>query len=99
MIIAPRRGEAVTLAGIPGTRFAVFMEDLETTVNRLTANTDEWVTVNVTTDRGFDANQAAGDITATPTQDEVENIRDAVLELADNVGTLIADLKSSGVIP
>lgn len=51
---------------------------------------------NVTTDRAFDANAAAGAITSPPTQAEVENIRDAVLELADVVGTLIADFQGKG---
>lgn len=47
---------------------------------------------NGTADRAFDANAAAGTISATPTQAEVENIRDAVLELADVVATLVSDL-------
>ncbi|MGI9251410.1 MAG: hypothetical protein ACR2PR_09445 [Pseudohongiellaceae bacterium] len=53
---------------------------------------------NVTTDRAFDANAAAGAITNPPTQAEVENIRDAVLELADVLGTLIDDLTSYGLL-
>lgn len=44
------------------------------------------------TDRTFDANAAAGSISNPPTQAEVENIRDAVLELADVVATLVSDL-------
>lgn len=48
--------------------------------------------LNLSTDRAFDANAAAGSISSPPTQAEVENIRDAVLEIADVVGTLITDL-------
>ena len=47
---------------------------------------------NGTTDRAFDANAASGSISSTPTQAEVENIRDAVLELTDVVSTLVNDL-------
>ncbi len=46
---------------------------------------------NDTTLRAFDANAAAGAISATPTQAEVENIRDAVLGLSDVVATLVKD--------
>lgn len=48
---------------------------------------------NDATDRTFDANAASGAISSPPTQAEVENIRDAVLELADVVATLIRDLQ------
>lgn len=64
-----------------------------------TLNTVQTYTVtNPTTDRAFDANEAAGTISNPPTQAEVENIRDAVLELADVVGTLIVDLRTWGII-
>lgn len=113
MIVAPRRGEAVTDSGIPNTRFSAFLEDIETNTNQLLtdvsglqtqttqilSNTSAYSLENVTTDRAFDADAASGAISATPTQAEVENIRDAVLELADVVGTLIADLKTAGVVP
>ena len=98
MIIAPRRSEEITSGGVPSTRYAAFLEGLETTVNALIADTDAYTVTNVTTDRIFDANQAAGDITASPTQAEVENIRDSVLKLADIVGTLVADLKGKEVV-
>lgn len=47
---------------------------------------------NEAIDRAWDANSAAGSISSTPTQAEVENIRDAVLELSDVVATLVNDL-------
>jgi hypothetical protein len=53
---------------------------------------------NHTTARTMDADDAAGAISASPTQAEVENIRDAVLALADTVGTLITDLASREII-
>lgn len=53
-----------------------------------------YTVTNGSTVRSFDANDAAGAISAAPTQAEVENIRDAVLVLADVVGTTIADAKN-----
>jgi hypothetical protein len=46
---------------------------------------------NSATDRTFDCDAAAGAISASPTQAEVENIRDALLELADVVATKLND--------
>lgn len=51
-----------------------------------------YVPSNDATDRTWDANAAAGAISSTPTQAEVENIRDAVLELSDVLATLTNDL-------
>ncbi len=100
MIIAPNRQDSVVdEEGVPVTRFADVIEELTDTVNTLVGNTDEYTPTNVTTDRVFDADAAAGSISSPPTQAEVENIRDAVLELADVAGTLIEDLQSAGVIP
>jgi len=53
---------------------------------------------NESADRAFDANAAAGSITSPPTQAEVENIRDAVLELSDVVATMINDLQLTGIL-
>ena len=53
---------------------------------------------NDSTDRTFDANAAAGAITSPPTQAEVENIRDAVLEIADVLATAINDLATKDVL-
>lgn len=49
------------------------------------------------TDRTFNADAAAGAITSPPTQAEVENIRDAVLQHADNLATVIRDLANKDV--
>jgi hypothetical protein len=50
------------------------------------------------TDRTFNADSAAGAIsTPTVAPAEVENIRDALLELADVVATIIRDLDSKGI--
>ena len=62
------------------------------------AVTDAYTITNEVATRTLDANDAAGAISATPTQGEVENIRDAVLVLADVVGTLIEDLKAKGIV-
>lgn len=53
---------------------------------------------NDATDRVYDANAAAGAISATPTQAEVENLRDAVLEIADVLATVIGDLVNKNVL-
>lgn len=98
MIIAPNRYDNIIQNDKPVLRFSEYLENVERTLNTLTANTEAYTVENGTTDRTFDANAAAGDITSPPTQSEVENIRDAVLELADVVATLIADAKRAGVI-
>ncbi|MBU8921793.1 MAG: hypothetical protein KOO63_08235 [Bacteroidales bacterium] len=49
------------------------------------------------TDRAYSADAAAGAITNPPSQAEVENIRDAVLEIADVLATLIRDLKDKDI--
>ena len=49
------------------------------------------------TDRTFNADAAAGAITNPPTQAEVENIRDAMLEIADIQATVIRDLANKDV--
>lgn len=53
---------------------------------------------NDATDRTWDANAAAGSITSPPTQGEVENIRDSVLELSDVVATLATDLQDKNIL-
>ena len=51
------------------------------------------------TDRTFNADSAAGTITGpNPTQAEVENIRDAVLEIADVLATIIRDLANKSIV-
>ena len=68
------------------------------TLATLNAVTDAYTVTNAATDRAFDADAASGSISASPTQAEVENIRDAVLELADVLGTLISDLQANSVV-
>ena len=98
-IIATNRFEAIVgKNGTPNIRFSEVVEDLVDVSNQLTAVTDAYTTSNVTTDRTLNANDAAGTISATPTQAEIENIRDAVLGLADNVATIIADMKEKEVL-
>jgi len=62
------------------------------------AQSSAYTPSNESADRAFDANAAAGTITSPPTQAEVENIRDTVLELADVVATVINDLKLTGLL-
>lgn len=53
-----------------------------------------FVITNDSTDLTLDADDAAGAISAGYVQAEIENIRDAVLGLADNVATLIRALRA-----
>ena len=98
MIISPNRFDSIIEEGKPVLRFSEYLEAVELAVNTLTSNTDAYTVTNGETDRTFDANAAAGDITSPPTQAEVENIRDAVLEIADVFSTLIVDLQSAEII-
>ena len=68
------------------------------TVSAIANASPVYTPTNVSTDRAFDANAAAGAISDPPTQAEVENLRDAVLELADVLATLIADLQDKNVL-
>lgn len=68
------------------------------TLATLDAVTNAYTINNEVATRTLDADDAAGSITNPPTQAEVENIRDAVLTLADVVGTLIEDLKAKGIV-
>ena len=67
-------------------------------LNAVVSSSPNYTPSNDTTDRTWDANQAAGAISATPTQAEVENIRDAVLEISDVLATLVTDLQDKNVL-
>ncbi len=99
MIIAPNRFDNIIEQDKPVLRFSEYLEAVELAVNTLTSNTDAYTVENGSTDRTFDADAAAGDITSPPSQSEVENIRDAVLELADVMATLIVDLQNAEIVP
>lgn len=70
---------------------------LATTVGDLLDSLPDYTVTNDVATRSLDCDDAAGAISATPTQSEVENIRDAVLVLADVTGTLINDLVAKDV--
>ena len=98
-IIAPQRHDPITDSdGVPSLRFSDVIEELVETTNALVANTDEYTTEFVVESRNLNANQAAGDISVTYDQAEIENLRDSILVLADVVGTLVEDLQAAGVI-
>ncbi len=99
MIIAPNRFDNIIEQDKPVLRFSEYLEAVELAVNKLTSNTDAYTVTNGSTDRAFDANSAAGDITSPPTQSEVENIRDSLLELADVMATVIVDLQNAEIVP
>lgn len=70
---------------------------LQTAVDLIATSTPAYTPSNDATDRAWDANAAAGTITSPPTQAEVENIRDALLELSDVVATVVSDLQTKNV--
>lgn len=77
----------------------VDLDDMESKINLIATGTPDYDISNDGTDRSFNADSAAGAIsTPTVAPAEVENIRDAVLELADVLATLIRDLKAKGVL-
>lgn len=69
-----------------------------TTLNTLLDSSPTYTVTNGTTDRTLNANDAAGTISNPVGQAEVENIRDAVLDHADTLATLIGDLQSKNVL-
>jgi len=75
----------------------VNLDTLESGFNSLVDGTPLYSPSNDVTLRILDANAAAGAISASPTQAEVENIRDAVLKLADFASTMARDLGVKGV--
>ena len=95
------QGEKLDLIGVTQT------VDLDTIESETTANTsalasllDNLPAYSVTndgTDRTFSADAAAGAITNPPTQAEVENLRDTLLEIADVLATVIRDLRNKDV--
>jgi hypothetical protein len=96
------QGEKLDLITVTQT---VDLDSIETIVTADTATlaaiatgSPTYAPSNDATDRTWDANAAAGAISSPPTQAEVENIRDAVLELSDVVATLARDLATKGII-
>lgn len=77
---------------------AVDLDTMKTELDAIHSGTPAYTTNNDSTQRTIDADDASGAISATPTQGEVENIRDAVLTQGDVVSTLIEDLKAKGVL-
>jgi hypothetical protein len=75
-----------------------FVKELTTVITPIFEVTSAYTVTNDAEDRSWDANAAAGSITNPPTQAEVENLRDAVLELSDVVATLVSDLQSKGLL-
>ena len=77
----------------------VNLDTIESQISLIATGSPDYDISNDGTDRSFNADAAAGAI-STPTvlPAEVENIRDAVLELADVLSTLIRDLKDKGIL-
>ena len=100
-VLATSEGTSVTV-GTQEEQIAALQASvtaLQTSLNDLKSASPDYSISNDGTDRTLNADAAAGAIT-TPVVDptEVENIRDAVLELADVVATLIRDLIAKGVL-
>ena len=70
---------------------------LQTSVDAIATSSPTYTPTNDATDRAWNANAAAGTISNPPTQAEVENIRDALLELSDVSATIVSDMQAKNV--
>jgi hypothetical protein len=84
---------------------SVDLDDMEadtatnkTAVDLIATGSPAYIITNDTTKRVMDADAAAGTISATYQQAEVENIRDAQLNSDDVLATLQKDLKAKGIL-
>ena len=75
----------------------VDLDDMESKINKVATSSPDYGISNDGTVRTINADDAAGAISLNPTQAEVENIRDAVLVMADVLATVIRDLKDKDV--
>jgi hypothetical protein len=82
--------------GTDATR-AITPDALEASIYNIVDSSPTYTPTNAATDRSWDANAAAGAISSPPTQAEVENIRDSLLELSDVVATQATDLQAKNV--
>ena len=76
---------------------AVDLDDMESKINAIATASPNYSISNDGTVRTLNADDAAGAISASPSQAEMENLRDAILALADFVATMNRDLQSKGV--
>ena len=77
---------------------AVNLDTLETAVEKIATSSPDYTISNDGTVRTLNADDAAGAISASPTQAEVENLRDAILTLADVVATMNRDLQGKDIL-
>ncbi len=76
----------------------VNLDTIESELNEIHSASPTYTPTNDSTDRAWDCNAAAGAISNPPTQAEVENLRDSLLELSDVVATLVADFQTKNVL-
>ena len=74
------------------------MDAVEAQLAALRNSLPAYTLTNDVTSHSLNANAAAGAITVTYVQAEIENIRDAVLGLADVVATVIRDLRNKQIL-
>ena len=70
----------------------------KTKIEAIATGSPTYTLSNDGTVRTLNADDAAGTISVSPTQAEVENIRDAVLVQGDVQATVIRDLKAKGIL-
>lgn len=75
----------------------VNLDTMDDSIATIQSSSPTYTITNDTTDRTFNANAAAGSISASPSQSEVENLRDAQLASDDVLATVIRDLVNKDV--
>ena len=76
---------------------SVNLDAIEAAINKIATSSPDYTISNDGTQRTLNADDAAGAITNPPTQADVENIRDAVLVIADFIATMNRDLQAKDV--
>jgi DNA-binding beta-propeller fold protein YncE len=70
----------------------------KTAVDLIATGSPAYIIVNDSTTRVLDANAAEGAISVSPTQAQVENLRDSQLNSDDVLSTMQKDLKAKGML-
>jgi hypothetical protein len=70
----------------------------KTAIDLIATGSPAYIITNDTTKRVMDADAAAGAISVSPTQAQVENLRDSQLNSDDVLSTMQKDLKAKGIL-
>lgn len=99
MIISPNRHEPISMEdGVPTLRFIEAIEDIVDEVNTLPETNDN-VAVNAAAIAAITAAVEAYTVTNVTVDRDYDADSTTTAELADVLGTLIADLQEAGIVP